>query len=163
MKPRKTSTQNGPAGTRSGAFLIVAMVCLMLSTALLGTLLKMAVLGRQQAGIAAAGLQADWLAESALDRAAAKLAADAAYKGETWEVPAKELDGRHAGRVVISVRPAMSNRRAVEVVARFPVEGSESVQRTRRVSVAAAENDSPETKDPAPAAAEKTERGGERE
>jgi hypothetical protein len=35
-------------------------------------------------------LQADFLVESGLERAAARLAGSAEYQGETWELPAKE-------------------------------------------------------------------------
>ena len=119
--------------------MIVAMICLLLTTALLGTLLKMAVFGRQQAKLEVAGLQADWLAESALDRAAAKLASDPGYEGETWKISAQESGGSQAGEVAISLKPgATEGSRLVEVVARYPLEGPQSVKRTKRLAVAVA-------------------------
>ncbi len=136
MKRTVSLTPKTPGGPRAGLFMIVAMICLLLTSALLGTLLKMAVLGRQQAELDAYGLQADWLAESALDRALAKLAEQPGYQGETWTIPTEELDGLHRGQVAISLKPAASNGREVEVIARFPAEGSQTVKRTKRLRVA---------------------------
>ena len=147
---------------RSGAFMIVAMICLLLTTALLGTLLKMAVLGLRQAHVDASGLQADWLAESALDRAAAKLAKDAAYAGETWSIPAEDLDGLHTGRVVISIKPPSGNLAEVEVAAQYPAEGAFSVKRTKRLLVALTPQVAATFQDLSPALAEKQGRGGDR-
>jgi type II secretory pathway component PulK len=156
-----------PSGTasrrRSGAFMIVAMICLLLTTALMGTLLKMAVLGLRQAHVDASGLQADWLAESALDRAAAKLAKDATYAGETWNIPEEDLDGLHTGRVVISINPPVQNLAEVEVAAQYPAEGAFSVKRTKRLLVALTPQVAATSLDLSPALAEKQGSGGERE
>jgi hypothetical protein len=68
--------------------------------------------------------QAQWLAEAALERAAARLKASPDYKGETWTIAAEELDGRHAGVVRIEVKPAGDDDaaapRKVRVEADFP-------------------------------------------
>ena len=149
----------GSPRDRQGAFLIVAMICLLLATGLMGTLLKMAVLTRQQAKLEASGLQADWLVESALDRAAAKLASDPAYQGETWKIAPAELGGAYAGEVAITVQ-ADENGRLVEVTARYPIDGPAGVRRTKRLTVSAppaVRNADPE--DTSPASAEKTGSG----
>lgn len=69
-------------------------------------------------------LQADWLAESGLERAAARLAADAGYSGEVWNVAAADLGGRDAARVEIHVA-AVADRaaaRRITVVADYPAD-----------------------------------------
>jgi Tfp pilus assembly protein PilV len=48
--------------------------------------------------------QTAWLAESALERAAARLAADPSYRGETWTVAAQDLAGAQGGVVTIRVQ-----------------------------------------------------------
>ncbi len=167
MKRQTTSPHHSPLTThhspsqRSGAFLIVAMICLVLTTGLLGMLLKMAVLSRKAARMEAAALQAEWLAESALDRAAAKLKGDAGYQGETWNITKEDLGGPYAGAVKIAVKPSEATpEREVEVIARFPLEGSNTVKRTKRLAIAVSvpltESDTPET---SPAFAEKREEG----
>ncbi|MCA9067999.1 MAG: hypothetical protein KDA84_03715 [Planctomycetaceae bacterium] len=119
---------------RSGAFLIIAMICLLLASALLGTLLRMASIERQQAHLEARALQAEWLAESALDRAAAKLSADASYKGETWTVTAKELGGMDEGNAVIRVVPSdNSGKKLIEVVAHYPTEAPQTIRRSKQI------------------------------
>src|SRR5262245_49285586 len=59
---------------RRGAFLIVALICLVIATLLLGSLLKLATVQHRQMLSEQARLQAEWLAESGLARAAHKLA-----------------------------------------------------------------------------------------
>jgi Tfp pilus assembly protein PilX len=71
---------------RRGAFLIVAMISLVLATALLGVMMSMVQAQRRQMAREQQALQADWLAESGVDRAAARLSRDSDYPGETWKV-----------------------------------------------------------------------------
>jgi hypothetical protein len=67
-------------------------------------------------------VQSQWLAESGVERAAAKLAADAAYSGETWTIPATDLGGQEAGVVRIEVKPVaeQEKRRTIKIEANFP-------------------------------------------
>ncbi len=67
-------------------------------------------------------LQAQWLAEAALERAAARLAKDSKYAGETWTVSAGEFVGRQGGAVKIRVGPDAGHpgRRVVRVEAYYP-------------------------------------------
>ncbi len=159
---KRTSHRIGPPHKRRGAFLIIAMICLVLTSGLLATLLKMAALSRKAAQMEFHSLQAEWLAESALDRAAAKLSGDANYQGETWDIKAEDLGGHHAGQVVIAVKAGdQTHLREVEAVARFPLEGPRSVKRSKRLVVAASPQDA-ETGSQAssPASAEKPEAEG---
>ena len=67
-------------------------------------------------------MQAEWLAESGAARASARLQADNAYHGETWDVPASALGGRDEGRVTIVVEPLKDSpgSRRVRVEADYP-------------------------------------------
>ena len=67
-------------------------------------------------------LQAQWLAEAGVERAAARLSADANYRGETWTISAKELAGANDGAVRINVEKdaGRANRRRVSVEADYP-------------------------------------------
>jgi type II secretory pathway pseudopilin PulG len=51
-------------------------------------------------------VQARWLAEAGVRRAAALLAANPAYAGDTWQVDALQLSRAEGAAVVITVEPA---------------------------------------------------------
>lgn len=122
--------------SRHGAILVATLICLMLISLLLGSILKTTVMYRRQVQRQDAQLQAVWLAESGFERAAAKLRSDPAYAGETWELPAELLDGRHAGEVVIRIEAAEeSPSRNVTVTARYPAELDQSIHHTLRATI----------------------------
>ena len=81
--------------------MVMVIVCLVVATVVCGLLLKTAVLARESADAQHHRVQARWLAESGIERAAARLAQDARYSGETWTLPAAELP--HGGLVRIAV------------------------------------------------------------
>ena len=81
--------------------MIMVIVCLVVAAVICGLLLKMAVLARETADGQHRSAQARWLAESAVERAVARLAQDARYSGETWTLPPAELP--HGGLVRIAV------------------------------------------------------------
>ena len=104
MKPQRTDKTPTAVATRHGATLIVAMICLLLVSMLSAVLVRTALAQREQLERDAWQLQAEWLAQSGLERALAKLDMDAAYTGETWR-PAGE-DSAVIGRVEILVAAA---------------------------------------------------------
>ncbi len=92
---------------RQGVALIPALVCLVLVGMLCALALRTTHTQRVVGIAEHRRLQAEWLAESGLARAAARLAADPSYKGETWDVPgaapsakltARELSGSRSSR-----------------------------------------------------------------
>ena len=137
LREREAGTNPRRPGSRRGAVLIVAMVCLGLATIMLGTLLRAATAQSRQGRHETHRLQAAWLAESGVERAAHRLAADAEYKGEEWSVRAADFGGRHAGRVVIRVAPPEgdSPARRVSVEAVFPADSTVPVRSTKQVSI----------------------------
>jgi Tfp pilus assembly protein PilV len=76
---------------RRGLIVVAVLVCLVVMMLLGAALLKVALMERESNREAERRLQAQWLVESGLERARAKLAADASYAGETWTLGAAEL------------------------------------------------------------------------
>lgn len=132
---KRTSGNNiNLSDRRRGAALMIVLVTLGIASAIGMTLIRLSLLHRHQATREAFASQSRWLAESAFDRAAMLVKADGKSTGATWDVPAKELDGRHSAKVTIEIQPVENapQRRQVTVTADFPVEPN---QRTRTKAV----------------------------
>jgi Tfp pilus assembly protein PilV len=116
---------------RRGMVLIVLLVCLAVAAALILSAGRIALVSHQATQTAQWKTQSRWLVESGMERAAAKLAADPAYAGETWNIPAAELGTEDNGVVRIEVKPVdgQPSRRAVRIEADFP---DDPVHRTRQ-------------------------------
>ncbi len=114
MSPRRSN--------RRGLAIVPAFVCMVLVTIFCGVLLKLAASHRVLVRSEQSKAQADWLVQSGLERASARLSADAAYRGETWEIAAKEMAGGKAAVVRIAVEPLEKSpkRRRVRVEADYP-------------------------------------------
>ncbi|MEX2285766.1 MAG: hypothetical protein WD648_01675 [Planctomycetaceae bacterium] len=134
--PEREGGFDGARGRRGGV-LVVAMICLVLISLILSSLLKLSTMHHRQMRYEQQQLQADWLAESGLERAAGRLAADRNYSGETWKVSAADLGQQDGGEVQISLA-AVADRpevRAISVVAIYPSESSQFAQRSHQVTV----------------------------
>ncbi len=107
---------------RRGLTSVALLIALFLVGLIAAAILKVAVARRAEVAREERRLQAGWLAESGMGRAAARLAASAAYTGEVWEIPADEFGGRGAGTVTIRVEPIADRpaRRRVSVQADYP-------------------------------------------
>jgi len=107
---------------RRGVALLLALGCLAVATALIVSLSRSATIGRQATRQQTWRMQAEWLAESAVERAAAQLAEDPDYEGETWLLSAAQLGGEHDALVDIKVasNPDQPRRRLVDVRADYP-------------------------------------------
>ena len=107
---------------RHGIVLLVILAGLAIAGVVIFSVLKSAAAQRELLQTQYRQAQAAWLADSALERAAARLAADPAYRGETWTVTAAELTGTAGGRVVIVVEPVAGEpaRRRVRAAADYP-------------------------------------------
>ncbi|HJT31917.1 MAG TPA: hypothetical protein VJ783_07670 [Pirellulales bacterium] len=109
---------------RRGAVLIMALVCLVLAVTIGGALLRWVVLEHKLLATRADESQARWLVEAGIERAAARLASDAEYAGEIWEIAADELPAGQAGRVELRIDAieGQSRQRTITVVAKYPLE-----------------------------------------
>ncbi len=122
-------------GERRGMILILILACIAIAALLLITGVRLALTSHRVTRSLGWSLQAQWLAESGLERAAARLAADAEYSGETWNIPAKDLGGNEAAAVKIEVKPAPGEAkgRLVKVEADFPDDPLDRVQCSREM------------------------------
>lgn len=136
-KPARPRSRRPPPGRR-GASLAMALVALVLIVMVLGSMLKRARDARRVTQAEERQIQADWLAESGLDRAAARLAGDAGYTGEIWSISADELGGQDPAVVNIRVdpTPAGPGLRRVQVQADFPTDAPRRARRSKTANIA---------------------------
>ena len=113
--------QNSPS-TRRGAVILFAMIALLLTSIIGGSLLKTVLAQRRFALREQTRLQSIWLAESGVERAVARLSRDPHYTGETWRVSASDIGGNKDAIVMIHIETVedVPNRRRVTVIADYP-------------------------------------------
>jgi hypothetical protein len=141
------------SGRRRDGFVAALMVVVLFALVLLGGgLLRIIWLRHSDLRGAERRLQAEWLAGSALDRAAARLADEPSYAGETWTIPADQLDGHHAASVLIEVRPVpgQPDRRTIRARADYPAVESRRARQSRETTIVIPEPTSPERKGETP-------------
>ena len=90
---------------RRGAIMVAVILCLIVVVGLLVCVVKQVGMSRQAQQSSQQSVQAGWLAEAGVERAAAHLAANAVYAGETWQIPAAELGGNDAAEVRVKAEP----------------------------------------------------------
>jgi hypothetical protein len=102
--------------------LAVLLVCLLVVLMMGATFTEIIVRQQRRADQREQQMQCFWLAETAVQRALESAAADPAYTGETWRIPADLLGGFAAGRAIIEVQRADTPHAGwkVRVEARFP-------------------------------------------
>jgi hypothetical protein len=100
--------------------LLVVIVCLTVAMVLGALVVKMAALERLAGDAQLRSTQAEWLAESGIERAAARLAANPEYAGETWSIPPAALAEGGLVRIVVAPSPGEPGRRVVRVEAEYP-------------------------------------------
>jgi hypothetical protein len=120
---------------RRGITVVAVLMCLIVVMLIGAALLKIALAQRGINRDLERRLQAEWLVESGINRALARIAADRDYTGETWSISAADLglpepgqpsssakEADRAGVVTIVVdRPAgETNRRRIRVQADYP-------------------------------------------
>jgi len=122
---------------RRGLTVVAVLVCLILITMVSGAVLKVGLARREQLRSRERRLQAEWLAEAGCQRALARLAIDPSYAGETWEVPARDLDSADPALIAIVVErePGGPNRRTVRVQADYPRDPPRRARCTRALTV----------------------------
>lgn len=114
---------DGKRSPRRGAILVALLICLLIVLMISAASVRVLVLQHRVARDEPQQLQAAWLADSAVDRALARLAKDAGYEGETWEV-ALDDDAVTKGIAVIVVKAVEADpkQRTISVEARWPDE-----------------------------------------
>jgi len=122
---------------RRGAVLIVVLVCLAAAGALFAVLARQALQERRSTERLLWNAQAAWLAEAGAERAAARLAVDPAYAGETWNLSPADLAGADGGAVRIRVEKVAGNpnRRKVRVEADYPDDPTHRVREIKEIFI----------------------------
>lgn len=121
--------------SRRGTALIVVMVCLMLVSAIMSSMLKSTLLQRKQMMKEQFRLQAEWILESALERAVLRRANDPKYQGEIWHISPLDLGTRYQGSAEITLKTEGKNARLLSIQAhvRYPDDAPFSVSRTKKI------------------------------
>ena len=117
--------------------LIVIAVCSVIALAAIAALARIATEERHADRLRFWNLQAEWLAEAALEKAAASLAENTEYAGETWNLSHEEMAGRYGAAVKIDVEPVanLSTQRIVRVQVDFPNDPHDRRRMTKEVVV----------------------------
>lgn len=125
------------ARARRAAVLVVVLVCLGVASIIFASLLRNLVSQHNAAQSDEWRVQAAWLAESGLERAANRLRSDAKYAGETWRIPADALGGTSGAALHIEVQtiPGQRGQRLVRVQADFPDGAKRWARQTRQAPV----------------------------
>ncbi|MFK7778083.1 MAG: hypothetical protein QM501_08185 [Gimesia sp.] len=131
----KPKTKINALVTRRGAVLVIVMVCLMLISLLMASLLRSALLQRRQVINEQYRVQAEWILESALERAALQRLQDPKYQGEVWKITPADLGSRYAGSAQIIIKREGNDGRRISIQARvtYPEQTTFSVTRTKKV------------------------------
>jgi hypothetical protein len=122
--------EGGNPNRRRGAILVVILVCFVVAAGMFVILGRQSVAQRREAETQIWTAQAQWIAEAAFERAAARLTADAKYAGETWTISAAELGGKDGAQARIRVEKVggWPSLRIVRVEADYP---DDQVHRSR--------------------------------
>jgi len=135
QQPGRGST--GQRVRRRGVVLLVAIVAIAIASMIFLSLLKRCVAEKRRVETASWQVQAAWLVESGIERAAAQLAADPEYRGETWHLPTDALGGPHEAVVTIRVEeiPQQKQRRLVHVRADYPDHPQHRARQSKQVAI----------------------------
>ena len=122
---------------RRGAILIVILLCFLVAASMFALLARHSVAEHRAAETQLWTVQSQWIAEAAIERAAARLAADANYTGDTWTISAAELGGNDGGQARIRVEKidGSSNRRTVRVEADYPDDPVHRARWTKQIAI----------------------------
>ncbi len=106
----------------NGAVMVAVLVCVGLAGLMTLAIVRQAAVRRAEVELAGRALQAHWLAEAALERAAARLAEDPAFRTERWHLAAGTLGAADGAVVQIEVQPATgrADLRRIRIVADYP-------------------------------------------
>lgn len=122
--------------TRHGTILVFAMIALLVTTMIGASLMRTAVASMRQIQREQQQIQAGWLAEAGCQRALARSVGDQKYVGETWDVPAEQLQAPTGAAVRITIEAGSDENtaRTVTAIAEFPKGSAQAVRVTKRLT-----------------------------
>lgn len=122
--------------SRSGIAILLVMVCMIVITSLVGTMLRHIAMNKRQSRQRMHAIQAFWLADSEIERAVLLLQEDPDFRNETRTVSPDSFDGKSAQLdIQISELPDDSTRLVISVLATYPHKSAFSVKARRQVRV----------------------------
>ena len=133
----KRKSHAGSLRHNRGAALITVLVGMAVATTIFLAVLRLIAVQRQSVDLQFRQIQAGWLAESALQRASARLSAEANYRGETWNISPQDIGGRDGAAIAIRVEnvAGKSDRRKIHVEADYPDDRFQRARQVREVIV----------------------------
>jgi Tfp pilus assembly protein PilX len=109
--------------SRRGGALVAALVTLLVVMMVAGAIVRSRVSAHRQARQSQYELQAQWLAESGIERARAQLAKTTVYRGETWQ-PSLTVGGDASATATVEIRLESAERadqaRRLIAIATYP-------------------------------------------
>ncbi len=124
------------AACRTGAVLVAALVCLLVTMTMIAMMLRRTLRDQRQLHAERDLRQTELLLDAGLARAAHRLAADPNYRHEIWNLPPDAVTSSGEGRVTISLSPVGGRPvLTATVVAEYPVGRETSVRRSRTVQL----------------------------
>jgi Tfp pilus assembly protein PilX len=144
MRSNRNRAKGRCNDARKGMVLIAVMAFLLIAIMMILAWLKAAALERRTFRTLVERSQADWLAESAIDRAVAQLQIDPDYQGETWEISAADLQGKDSAIVVITVTSVADQAevRKISVRADYPTVPERRNRRSKTIEIPMEQGDS---------------------
>jgi type II secretory pathway component PulK len=131
---------------KRGSGLVIALVTLLVVTSIMGSIMHALLTELRQTRQTAIEVQAQWLADAGVERAAARLAANPSYERETWKVdlPDSSSVPESHGVVEVKIERGVSEKTAQIIVhANYPDESRRRVSAERIVSVSLPKRNSP--------------------
>jgi type II secretory pathway component PulK len=125
-------------GRRRGAMLLISVLaCLTLVMLLVAAWVRAIGQERRQLRSQQNCLQAVYLAESGLRRAAAQLAKNAKYEGEIWRIDGEMFHAAAGATIAVRVESVSDDAQArrVRAIADFPAEGTARARRSQEVTI----------------------------
>ncbi len=120
------------ARSHRGTVLVATLVCLLVVMGILGAMVQGALRAQKQLHRERDFRQTEFLLQAGSDRANYRLANDANYQGETWNLPADSIADRGEGRVTIQIVAGSGEAvRKAQIMAEYPVGGETSIRRSR--------------------------------
>ena len=113
---------------RRAVITVLVLVVLLLMSLMVAQFIRRAVGDRRQMRNELMHQQTIQLAIAAENRTQRKLASDASFKGETWEIPAGVIHQTHSAQVVINVEDDSAT-----IIARYPINSDLPIQVTKTI------------------------------
>jgi Tfp pilus assembly protein PilX len=135
---------------RRGTAIIIAIVALVLVSAICFSLVRITLSAVEQADRQQWRRQSLWLAESALAQAAEQFRSAADFSGDSWDVSLPDSSGELQGRIEWNVTPAGTNERerVITATAEFPRHPTDRVRISRTLTLNLPQNTPAEPEEP---------------